>query len=617
MTEIEASAQHTENIQHTEHTEAEEEAEERRDAFQESWRYWKNRQGSAEHHSRKMSSIDPLQCTQAQAAQVTAKGPVVSSMPEQLPNGEVSGGVSAVAAAQQVPWTQYLNVLQYIPPQPFNFGTTKPLDEQRPRSQSEASSQGHLQGWFGWMNWGAHRDDELVHDLQSTAEIRRNIKEAKKAVQSQDAVWAWYHHSGVVETQGEVSVLGTKTETAPVEMKKYPTNSIPTAVNNNAAKVVPDLVECFREITLKTKLRTSVQLYYNYPTERHLYLKRHIESPVIQKCVVISLVGQCKVKHNCYAKQLSHSMSACLEQWIKDNAPTYDHSIETISLEASKITTQSLENMVKLLINWRDNLKNADCIIVTGFKNSFPLATQLLYTLITRGLVNDTQKFGLVSIDGTIPGAYLEEPEVSTISYAAKEFDTAFVNLVYSHNVKVTIIGTAMNNVAASLALHLEHPNIFRTIHFPSTSYNNEFEVKLFQLLLIAHNLGQTSCRLLLQLSKYFSAQQHAFSAEDLHPQMFKTAVYNTLNTTRLMKQRPPRLNIIEDPILSNNYNLVWTLHAFMDNFKTLRHVESTERIRQLVLAYRDWDPQTKQLKDLKYMFEVLQIDEYSQTMLR
>jgi hypothetical protein len=584
------------------------------DGFQESWRYWKKRQGSAEHQNRKLSSIDPLEAPQGQIEPVQALGTLISREPVLLDGATVSNA-TIHDGKPEISWLQYLNPMSYLPPETFNFPQgqyRESQQQQRARSQSELSSQSNSQGWFRWFGWNSRRDgdDELIHDLQSSTEIKKNLKDVKKAVQSQDSIWAWYHLSGT-EARGEASVLGTKTETSPVEMKKYP-NTIPSSLSEESCTILPTVEENYREITVKTKVRLATELYYNYPAERHIYLKRHTNRPIMESIIIISVVAQSKTKNNLIAKKLSDLTSESVKNWLKDNRKTHECRIETISLEAAKVNDNTTENIMKLLINWRENLKNADCVIVVGFKNSFPLATSLLDTMISRDIVNTKQKFGLVSVDGTIPGPYLEDQEASTISYS-RDFQTVFSKIIHNYDVKVTVVGT-LNNSSASLALHLEHANIFRTMYFPKCTYNNEFEIQLFQLLLMAHNLGQESCRLLLQLSKYFTSSP--ISSDEMHLQMFIAPVYICLSTTRLIKPRPVRLNIVKDPILNNNYNLIWNLHAFMDNFKKISHIDAPNRIKKLLECYKTWDPQTKQLKDLKYMFEVLKIEDYSHLMV-
>lgn len=585
---------------------AESQAQPQTESFQESWSYWKKRNGSAEHSNRKFSSIDPLEPA-VDTAEDQQPTPLTPSRERVLLNG-------AEASKPPVPWSNYFNVFNYIPPETFHFTLNKPSEHhQLERTQSEVSSQVPTGTWFSWMNWNARKDtdDELIHDLQSSTEIKRNVKEAKKATQNADAVWAWYHLSGT-GAAGEASVLGTKTETSPVEMKKYP-SSVPMATSDpQPICIVPDFKDSYREITLKTKIRIAAQLYYNYPTEKHLYLKRSIQSPVIKRTVIVSIVTQAKLKYNVAAKQLSDLTSESLKTWFKDNELCYSHHIETISIEAAKIVDGSLESLFKLLINWRENLMAADCVIFVGYKHSIPLAAQLLQTIISRALVDETQKFGLISIDGTIPGPYLDEQEANSVAYFP-EFDSSLSRIIDCHNVKVGIVGT-LNNLSGSLALHLEHPNIFRTVYVPKAAYDNRFERHLLELLLMAHNLGQPSTRLLVQLSKYFTALP--ISNEELSPDLFTAPICNCLNTTRLTRHRPLNAITIRDSILDNNYNLVWTLHAFLDSFKTIKHIAAVDRIQTLVESYKAWDPQTKPLKDLKYMLEVLKIDDYSQAML-
>lgn len=599
------------------------ELDERRDAFQESWKYWKKRQGSSEHHHRKLSSIDPLQPV-SQAPYVNSDPDIVNGDTQQQqlsslpPSREpvLLNGATAVNGhkgdSDVRTWSSYLNVLNFLPPIPLHSvsETLHQEENQRPHAHS-VSSQGA--GWLSWFQWGTqNQDDELVRDLQSSAEIKKNIREAKRAIENSDSIWAWYHLSGT-EAHGETSVLGTKTEMSPVEMKKYPNGDTQAPLTTDKGQVVPLVKDCFRNITLKTKVRTAVQLYYRYPAERHIYLKNNLQKPPINRVVVISAVAQHKGKRNITARELSDCTSLSIKKWLENNELLQeDCSIETISLEAPKTNDATQDNLFKLVINWRESLRNADCLLMVGFKSSFSLVVQLLDMLVSRSLLKEQLKLGLISIYGIIPGPYLEDSESPKLPDAS-ELQTTLSNLIENHNLKVTIVGSTAN-VAASLALQYRHANIFRTMYFPDTQYNNNFEVDLFEILLMSSNLGQPSFRLLLQLSKYFTQQSTPQTI--LHQKMFDSLVYNTLSTTRLIEPTCIKTNEIHDSVLNNNYNLVWTLHAFLDNFRKIKHIDSSKRIEKLITDYKSWEPQSKPLKDLKYMFEVLKIDDYNQMVL-
>lgn len=590
-------------------------------SFSESWMYWKKQQGSAGGQNRRVSSIDPLVPETEQDPLNTGATPV---------NNEVllapTNGIIANPQQSSQAWTSYLNPLSYVPPAMFHLQLPDGLNSGSAGtdSQSEHSSSTHTTpngGWFSWV-WGndKHDEDDDGHGAFSTAETKKIVKECKKQVQSPDTVWAWYNEPLVPghESEGEMSLLGTKTETRPVRVKRYPnkaSGALPIP-KDHPALVEPSLTECYREITTRTKVRLTTQLYYNFCKEKHLYIKRNKHTPHIRNILVISVVGQMKTKHNITAKQLSDYTTDSIKTWFREVNPNQEYRVETISIEAAKIDDSSLENLLVLLANWRESIKNADFLSIVGFKNTIPLATLILDSLISRKLAEGTPKFGLHFIEGIIPGPYTYEQDSSNISYiSASDFEQSLSRLLHEQNVKLSILGS-FSNLPGTLALNYEHPNIFRSIYIPqTTAYNNEFEVETFRLLLMAHNLGRGSSRPLIQLSKYFQGQPTI--SDELSDDIFIPAIYNALSTTRLIKSMPLKTLVIEDPILSNNYNLVWTLHAFVDDFKALKNVESLKRIKSWLKAYEKWDPQTKNLKDLKYMLEVLKVEDYSRGILR
>lgn len=592
-------------------------------ALSNGWKYWKKRQGSAEHANRKMSSIDPLAIPDAVSQRSIAPvrpDPTTSNIPSSIKSDyQHIITPQQQQSLQQNGWSKWFNPMNYIPEQAFNFpshqlpssGSQHHSDSQS--THSSLTSTPADNGWFGWV-WGPKKqsDEALSHDLISSIELKKNLKEAKKAIQSPASVWAWYQNHYNDRIDGELSVLDTKTETSPVELTKYPGNLKNDDGDNGV--VVPNFKECFREITTKTKIRIATQLYYNYPTEKHLYIKKNIHKPLIRYVLVISVVGSLKgAKSTVSAKSLSSLAVDSVKSWYADKETSFDYQVESISLEAAKMSEESSEDLFKLLINWREDFKKIDHLYIVGYNNSVPLAAKLLDILITRNHFENARKFGLLSLDGLVPGPYLEEADIPNISYCT-DFNETLTDLIERHNVKLSILGS-LNNIPGSLAIHLRHPNIFRSLYIPKATYANEFEIHLFQILLMAHNLGHSSTRLLIQFNKYFTSQTSIL--DDLSAGFFTNAAQNSLSTTTLMHGKKVTEDLVKDSTLDNEYNLIWTLHAFIDDFKKIKNINAHMRVVEFIESYKKWDPQSKSLKELKFMLEVLRIEDYSNALLR
>lgn len=597
------------------------------------WKYWKKIQGSAEHTNRKMSSIDPLQAPNTITGESTREEASIRPEDATLPNGGENhindNNTKQIPNEQQSPhkqepqeWSKWFNPWSYIPHEAFNFPTSQlpttshqqPNDNQSEHSSTLTTPTPSDNGWFGWV-WGRQKPSEenLTHDMISSIELKKNVKEAKKAIQSPDAIWGWYQNHYNDRKDGELSVLDTKTETNPVDLNKYPGQY--QEPEGNEGCVVPDFMECFREITTKTKVRIATELYYNYPTEKHLYIKRKIHKPLIRYVLVVSVMGGSKgSKANVVnSKTLSSLAVQSIKDWYTDKETSYDYQIESVSLEASKLTENTSEDLFKLLINWREQFKKIDHVFFVGYSTSVPLSAKLLEIMISRNLFDNSKKHGLLSIDGIVPGPYIEETEALSVNYCS-DFNQTLATLVEQYNVKLSVIGT-LNNIPGSLAIHLKHPNIYRSLYISKTNYDNDFENHLFQILLISHNLGHSSTRLLIQLNKYFASSTNIL--EDLNAGFYLNAVNNSLSTTSLIQGKKMTLDLVNDTILDNEYNLIWTLHAFVDDFKKIKNIDSHKRIVKFIESYKQWDPQSKSLKELKYMLEVLKIDDYCGALLR
>ncbi|ODQ62383.1 hypothetical protein WICANDRAFT_87857, partial [Wickerhamomyces anomalus NRRL Y-366-8] len=208
-----------------------------------------------------------------------------------------------------------------------------------------------------------------------------------------DAIWGWYQNHYNDRKDGELSVLDTKTETNPVDLNKYPGQY--QEPEGNEGCVVPDFMECFREITTKTKVRIATELYYNYPTEKHLYIKRKIHKPLIRYVLVVSVMGGSKgSKANVVnSKTLSSLAVQSIKDWYTDKETSYDYQIESVSLEASKLTENTSEDLFKLLINWREQFKKIDHVFFVGYSTSVPLSAKLLEIMISRNLFDNSKNY--------------------------------------------------------------------------------------------------------------------------------------------------------------------------------------------------------------------------------
>ncbi|KAH3670836.1 hypothetical protein WICMUC_004805 [Wickerhamomyces mucosus] len=611
----------------------------------EGWKYWKQRQGSAESSNRKISTVDPLEVyanwgnTDGYLHQEQQQPDTLSPISETQDN-QINNDVNNVGMPEQqnqVTWGNFWNPMTYIPQEIFNFPEhviakqTSSIEHDNLSTYSSATSRFNNtnQTWFSWI-W-AGQDKKIVNELDvnnqeliTSVELKKNAKESKKAVANNDTCWAWYqNHYKTNEPKGELSVLGTKSEASPVELSKYPLEQI--SLKQDLGKIVPEIDQNYRKITRKTKIRLAAQLYYNFPVERHLYIKKKQHESPVRYALVISVVSYVNKPARYTSKQISDICVESIQEWFKTKDFDDEYQIESISLEAGYIKESSLEDLFKLLINWRVDFKKIDYLFINGYRQSFPLAVGLLDILLSRELVKSSIKIGLLGIDGLIPGSKNiitnstnglndSNADIENFPYY-KMFDFIISNLLSKFNVKVTFIGT-LTNLSSSLGIQLSHPNIFRSVFIPKTSYNNDFETHLINIILTSHNLGYSGSRLLVQLTKYFHLYRNDIF-EGLNIEIFKNAVENSLNTTNLINNQKLKINIINDEILNNEYNLIWTLHAFIDEFKNIKNISSLTKIKTLLALYKSWDPQLKGLKDLKYMLEVLKIEDYSGSILK
>lgn len=467
--------------------------------------------------------------------------------------------------------------------------------------------------------------------------INKLLKDTRRQIKKDEPTWGWYQPCSISNSSatnsfpGELSILGSKSETSPITFPKYPVSDPPLEMPGNITKVIPKFEENFRRMTTRTKIRIAFELYYKFPTETHLYQKRekrqkqlhNNDGEVIydeKKALIISITdGRAAFK----SQKIANAARSALESF----SSTTCYHTDTIALElgkqASSMTNETTEDIFKLLINWRESFFDVEILIIIGLQDCVKISVDLLDALINRKSFPKLWKSGLVLMEGSVT------------SYSLIDI-IKLDQLLYTNNTKISIVGS-LQTIPGSLALPFKHPNIHRSLFIPVINEAHDaFKVQLFKMLLISVNLGkdhlELSKRLILQISKYFNHQQHrsittttttttSKNNDAVSPQTkpsnanstatttsnqttislsfinqitsesFSPILTHQLHSTSLFRrQHLQQLPIQTDEILENKYNLIWNLHAFLDEFKKLPNIDANLEIDALLSSFKSWD---------------------------
>lgn len=488
--------------------------------------------------------------------------------------------------------------------------------------------------WYNPLSWLNQQQQEIHIDEESintngtltTHAMNKLVKETKRLILKDEPIWAWYQSSN--NEIGELSIFGSKTETSPLQLSHYPFHHDDTI---NDYITLPSWKENFRKITVKTKIRIAFELYYNFPTERHLYLKSNIK-PCIKKALVITVSNDKSIN----SKDISNKFKASILKTLEINDDKSIYKIDTISIELGKSKLDSIENIFKLLINWREIFLDINFLIIVGIKETINISIDLLNILIKRKSFPNLNKSGLILI----------EP---------KKFNSinSLNELAYKNNTKISIF-SSLNLISNSFLLELNHPNINRFLITKDLNEDNAnfFKIQLFKMLLISINLNkiEVTKKLIIQISKYFKNTDQ-LTDKNITEENLIPIITQQLYSTSLIKSKPIRIDDLNDELINNKYNLIWNFHAFLDDFKKLPNISTIKEIMILLKSFKIYsnfinsidlknkDMKTKDLKnkDIKdgidkiehnnagisaedkefsQMLEVLKIEEYCEGLI-
>ncbi|KAG7768131.1 hypothetical protein KL946_000949 [Ogataea haglerorum] len=525
------------------------------------------------------------------------------------------------------------------------------------QSQTNAPSneiERNARGWWGWP-WSA----AALENSKDQASVRTSEDERVKTAIDQLSVlgpqiqrttsWAFETHYG--DKGGELSIFGTSTSNSPVHCESLPKTQYENQeasvekLEESFCDVVPDLTYTYRDLTRRTKLRlllSKICPVLLVPPEMHLYHDPTFNQPLsdkveTKKALVISIHGFLPFKMiksligqpTGSADVMTGKTTECLREWGRNHGVNMD--IETISMDGSGRILERVNSCLYLLLdNWLDSILTCDYLFVASHSQTVPVAIHIISRLITAGYLDNIEKAGLISISGVCLGPYKGlDSRLSVRAYTPFEnevlmelFDfqddetvqskelVRHIDILLRKNVKLTFVGSMDDQFVplySSMCAHLNHPNIYRCVYMKDDT--PAFLRQLVTLVMIVRNLNYDDHELLVEINSYLQGTLGAGSHGNIitNKNVYRAGIANTLETSNSIVQHCLNVKTINvKKFCFNQYHLPWCLRGFLQEVLKLRNFPARKLLQNLFDAYRQWDPQSKQHKDLKYTIEVL-----------
>lgn len=414
--------------------------------------------------------------------------------------------------------------------------------------------------------------------------------------------------------------------------------------------VLPHLDSNFRTITIPTNLRLwcGAIVSGQNTSETHLYKSTEgsiskKRRRVVKRAVVISvhsflptkLVKSFIGQNTGNALLFAHRAMEAVQRWTSAESTTPETFY--IALDGVGVINKRAEASFALLKNWTTEIKNAEFVYVVANSLASPAAIILLQQMCAspefgmRG-----KKVGLLSMAGAISGPYPGlDARVVRRAYNYGEFDIikelfelqkstselsqqlqAAINGLCQNNVKLTFAGAYSDQfipLYSSIGHQLRHPNVFKCMYLESNAGVANFMTKLFSLMLTMENVGYSVQNLMFELLEYIQGSasasgSHAVLHSDL--EMYDVGVKFAMETTSLKYSRDARKSRFHAQASDSErslYNIPWNARGLVNDLVTIKHINSLRLLGELVLAYREWTPTTRQQRELKASFAALE----------
>ncbi|CAR25764.1 hypothetical protein ZYGR_0A03330 [Zygosaccharomyces rouxii] len=247
--------------------------------------------------------------------------------------------------------------------------------------------------------------------------------EAKETIVRRNNTWCWYENLTDITAEcstwgdrpGVVSVYSTGSAHCPLPLPHYPISDgcrgYHVYIKNSLILPSDSPSQTLHEQSWLSKAATEVKNYYNFPNEKHLYLKKITEGLLRErKVVIISLVGNLPEKYKKLTlgdQRSAHYLATKLALSLQREMPS---KIESLSFECpldSKDLTIVFQECIELLKNWTHILHDADAIFVESVYHAVPLAISL-----TKYILQNHESFqfrptipvGILAIESSLQG---------------------------------------------------------------------------------------------------------------------------------------------------------------------------------------------------------------------
>ncbi len=304
-----------------------------------------------------------------------------------------------------------------------------------------------------------------------------------------------------------------------------------------------------------------------------------------------------------------------IRKWTRSRG--YDCHVKTAALEGEGKIAERVELLWKLLLNWVDEIRTSDFVMVACHSQGVPVAIMLVSKLLQFGCIN-AARVGICAMAGVNMGPFIEYKsrwigatagELFEFSAPDSKVSTDYITalkVLMEAGVRLTFVGSIddqLVSLESSLFATVTHPHIYRAVSIDGRIHAPNFISHLVGFVLKLRNLGVQDHGLIRELSSplagsLYSGEGHSRIYDD--DAVYDLAVAFALETTKLTNMPLSRRTV--SAINGNPYVLPFAIRGVLE--EELVKTELQEEAQQLLREFDEWKPTTKTLKDVKFRLE-------------
>ncbi|KAJ5654009.1 hypothetical protein N7490_001012 [Penicillium lividum] len=314
--------------------------------------------------------------------------------------------------------------------------------------------------------------------------------------------------------------------------------------------------------------------------------------------------------------RFSNMAAESIRKWTADHG--YSCEVEKIALEGEGRITERVDLLWKLLLNWMEEIRKADFIMVACHSQGVPVSIMLVAKLISFGCVN-ASRVGICAMAGVNMGPFssyrsrwisgsageLFDFELPS-SKVSKDYEAA-LRCSLDFGVRISYVGSIddqLVSLESSLFSPIAHPYIYRSVFVDGRVHAPSFVSHLVGFALKLRNLGIPDHGLIRELSTPLAGSLYT---GDGHSRLYDDeAVYYMAIQFALETSTAPdatlKIKRSNPSTAPNPYILPFAMRGLLEEEHVRREMQ--EETMELLRQFDDWKPSSKVLKDVKFRLE-------------